>query len=83
MWAQDIGQGAQLYLNSPVGQLVLAHPSSGQGSGVRQGGEKFIIFNLVMELSISILLLLCISWLTRMADFHFYISNIYILFTLY
>lgn len=42
MWAQDTGQGAQLCLTSPVGQLVLVHPSSGQGSGVGQG--KIIFF---------------------------------------
>lgn len=43
MWAQDTGQGAQLCLTNPVGQLMLAHPSSGQGSGGGQGrkGKKF------------------------------------------
>lgn len=48
MWAQETGQGAQLCVTSPVGQLVLAHPSSGQGSAVEQGRKsklfKFVIF---------------------------------------
>lgn len=43
MWAQDIGQGAQLCLTSPVGQLVLTHPSSGQGSKVGQGRRKHLL----------------------------------------
>ncbi len=43
MWAHDSGQGAQLCLISPVGQLVLAHPLSGQGPGVEQGGRKLCL----------------------------------------
>lgn len=43
MWAQDTGQGAQLCLTRPLGQLVLVHPSSGQGSGVGQGKVKVIL----------------------------------------
>ncbi len=43
MWAHDSGQGAQLCLISPVGQLVLAHPLSGQGPGVEQGGRKLFV----------------------------------------
>lgn len=42
MWAQDTGQGAQLCLTRPLGQLVLVHPSSGQGSGVGRGEIKVV-----------------------------------------
>lgn len=31
MWPQDKGQGVQLCLTRPVGQLMLAHPSLGHG----------------------------------------------------
>lgn len=30
MWAQDMGQGAQLCLTRPEGQLAFTQPSSGQ-----------------------------------------------------
>lgn len=51
MWAQDNGQGAQLCLTSPVGQLVLAHESLGQGSGVKIGRrEVMVIFSPVFIL---------------------------------
>lgn len=53
MWAQDSGQGAQLCLTKPGGQLVLVHPSSGHVSGVGQGpGEvNFITFYIVVRVT--------------------------------
>lgn len=43
MCPQDTGQGAQLCLTRPGGQLVFVHPSSGQASGVRQERLSFLL----------------------------------------